>query len=177
VIENFEKWKRGLLESYNIFMYGDDSDGAFAKNFCEYIYSIDYCITEKIGDILFSLFTDKDDGEILQSMHPQLFFATDISITTKCLLKAFPKLSEEAKKWAEVFLDDILGDTNIHSEIINSEDVIGKQAIVDFIKRLNEDPPHASYSKNEKLMQAHLEDLARFNELAKDIQNSMKLAT
>jgi hypothetical protein len=176
MIENFEEWKKGLLESYKIFMYGDDPDGVFAKKFCEYVDSIDF-LTEEIGDILFSLFTDEDDGEVLESVCGQLFDANDKSITTRCLLKAFPRLCKEAKEWAECFLYNILRDTSVYQGIINSEDAIGKQSIIDFIKKLNEDPPHESCLKNEKLMQAHLDDLARFNKLSRDIQNSMKSAT
>jgi hypothetical protein len=173
VTEKFEEWKKGLLENYNIFMYRDDPNGAFAKKFCEYIYSIDYCVTEEIGDILFSLFTNEDDGEVLESVCEQLFNANNESIITKCLLKAFQRLSNEAKEWAGCFLEYILGNANIHNGIINSKNIIGKQAIINFIKELNETLPPESYLKNEKLMQSHLEDLARFGELAKEIEKSM----
>jgi hypothetical protein len=172
VIENFEEWKEGILESYNIFMYGDDPDGVFARKFCEYVDSIDF-LTEEMGDILFSLFIDEDDGEVLESVCGQLFDVNDKSVTAKCLLKAFSRLSKKAKKWAGCFLWDILRDTDIYKEIINSKDIIGKQAIIDFIKGLNETPLSEDYLKNEKFMQLYLEDLKRLNELSKEIEKSM----
>jgi hypothetical protein len=172
VIENFEEWKKSLWESYDVFMYGDDPKGAFAEKFCKYVDSIDF-LTEEIGDILFLLFVDEDEGEVLESVCGQLFDANDKSVTAKCLLKAFPRLSKKAKKWAGCFLWNILRDTNIYKEIINSENVIGKQAIIDFIKELNETSPPEGYLKNEKFMQSHLEELTRFNELAKELEKSM----
>jgi hypothetical protein len=172
VVENFEEWKKGLLESYNIFMYGDDPEGVFAEKFCEYVDSINF-LTEEIGDILFSLFADEDDGEVLESVCGQLFDANDKSVTAKCLLKAFSRLSKKAKKWAGCFLWDILRDTDIYKEVINSKNTTGKRAIIDFIKELNETSPPDDYLKNEKFMQSHLEELARFNELAKEIEKSM----
>jgi hypothetical protein len=181
MIKNFEEWKNSLLENWDKSIHGDhlssEKHNRYIESFCNCIDAVNFEATEEVADVLFTLFTEENDYEMLESVVNQLDCMHEQKIFVRCLLKAFPRLVKEAPRWAMSFLFSICGSIELKKYIMQSEDYLGKQAIVDFIKELNEAPPHESCLKNEKLMQAHLDDLARFNKLSEDIQNSMKLAT
>ena len=104
MISDFEEWKRKVLNHYNLFMHGNDEDGAHAICFCNLIDSLEYSATESEADFLFSLFTNEEDYEVLETVVQQLWGMKDKRLFAKCLLKAFPNLINNANKWAEDFL-------------------------------------------------------------------------
>jgi uncharacterized membrane-anchored protein YjiN (DUF445 family) len=177
-MENFEQWKQELLDDFEVTIRGHEDEEIYEKisnRFLEKIHALNFSANEAEADVLFLLFTDEEDGEVLESVVCQLEGMKDKDLLTKCMLKAFPRLIEKARTWAEYFIYRIveLYSSSILPLILNSADKNGKQAIIDFIKKLNSTSPPESYFKSERLMQSHLKDLARFNELAKGIEKSM----
>lgn len=75
MIDNFEKWKEELLYTFPIAIHGLDDDNEYERisnKFLKCVDSVDYKATEEIAGVLFSLFTDEEDYEILESVIDQL---------------------------------------------------------------------------------------------------------
>jgi hypothetical protein len=73
----------------------------------------------------------------------------------------------EAPQWAEYFIYRIVEmyESVMLPLLLKSTNKKGKQAIIDFIKELNETPLPEGYLKNEKFMQSHLEELGSVSEI------------
>jgi type II secretory pathway component GspD/PulD (secretin) len=123
--------------------------------------------------VLFSLFTDDEDYEVLESVISQLEDTKDKKIFVKCLLKAFPKLVNKAKNWATAFIY-ILQKDKILALVKKSNDKIGKQSIVDYInKHVNFSKPTSRHLLNEEAMEYYIKNIENFKKTAKEIEKSM----
>lgn len=159
---DIEQWKSEILKNYNTFMYGNDDDGSCAIKFCRLVYSANGELTEDMADFLFSLFCNKEDYEVMETVVGQLWGMTDKKIFAKSLLKAFPNLAKNASKWAEDFLYGLaIRHRNICPFIREEKDNIGKKAMLDYINKM----------KNDRERAFDTDSISAFEQLAKCIQN------
>lgn len=168
MIKDFEEFKKEVLINYHDFFYGKDDDGTSARRFCELIYSVGYSPTEKIVDFLFSLFCNKEDYEVMESVVQQLWSMKNKILFTKCLLKAFPRLAEEAPIWAEDFLYGIVQNGDIISFVLQISDIAGKKAIIDYIKELEK-----HLNADTTASSIDLKDLEIFHEFKNKLEASL----
>lgn len=163
MVIDIEQWKSEIQKNYNIFMYGNDDDGSCAMKFCRLVHSANGELTEDMADFLFSLFCDKEDYEVMESVVGQLWGMTDKKIFAKSLLKAFPNLTKNASRWAEDFLYGLaIRNKDICSFIIEEKDNIGKKAMLDYINKMRSEGNESSDTKN----------MSAFKQLARCIQDS-----
>jgi hypothetical protein len=175
--QNFEQWKKELVDDFCVTIRGHENEELYEKisgRFLNKIHSLNYYATEDEADVLFSLFTDEEDYEVLETVISQLEDTKDKELFVKCLLKAFPRLVNEAKYWATTFLY-IIQKEELLKLVKESEDNNGKQSIIDYInKSIAESTPSPRELSNENAMKHYLKELEDFKALATQIEESMK---
>lgn len=177
MIDNFEQWKRDLLRSYDVAIHGnaecEDRQQQAIDTFCACVDAAAYNATEEEAEVLFSLFSDDEDYELLEAVVGQLEGMRNEAAFVRNLLKAFPRLAREARKWAETFAYALIQLEERKRLALASADREGKLAIIGFIQALHSPGAFRRYEAHPKMMQEYIEDLKKFDEFALELERSI----